>query len=525
MSNPSKAFTNVYEQIYSMLSYDPNKIKDPNVVITLNQNKSIDPADYDNMYAPYNIDGDVQKTFNFVTLADTLPNSTGTLLPREYSAIVKDANVNVQNTEAQKKKYEDIWKQLYNGYATIQDKKGNNIKVLQPTDGYAAYQRAENSYSSAVSDYFSDFAKIDTKSIAAQAKLKEINANLKIAYDDFVANGADKYRRLLSELTTASNNAVAGIIADAKSMVANNFLSLPNVGSFGLTYPLLSKWLPSSTVYTKDKLAALDLEYETQISNLEDRIDKTQRAIDSTTDKEEKANLKDELADLKEQLKDVKADYKSNRADIIAEGKSIAIDTNEVLYSTFEFISSKYSEHKHSSENSYKAGVAFSWGLFSIGGTGGYSDKHTSADTETDDIKITGKICQVPIVRPWFDPFIFGLDGWTNMAYKKGQISDGKGQNGKLPMYTTSLIIVKDLSIESKFSHTKIETSEKSWSVDASIGFGPFRFGPKYSHSESDFKLDKTNDGYRITNKGFQIIGTVNSIVPFSPTGNDPSTP
>ena len=165
-------------------------------------------------------------------------------------------------------------------------------------------------------------------------------------------------------------------------------------------------------------------------------------------------------------------------------------------------------------------------GLFSIGLDVSGDTSHKSADEETSDVKITGQIATVQISRPWFDPTIFSLPGWTNNTYGKNKISSGDptDKEAVLPMYTTALVLAKNLSIESAFSSSKID--EKTFTIGggAQIGFGPFKFGPKFSHTQSDFKCEKTAAVYKITNHGVQIIGYINAIVPPCPRENAPGT-
>lgn len=195
------------------------------------------------------------------------------------------------------------------------------------------------------------------------------------------------------------------------------------------------------------------------------------------------------------------------------------LDSDDSAYFDFQFNTSLYKHSEHYEKKEFKAGISISWGLFGLSGNGGYTKEVKSVDDEQSEVKISGKLCKLQIIRPWFDPYVFNIKGIENDAYPSGSISDGTGFGNKFacPIYTTSLIIAKNFSIESKFEKNNIIDENMKIAGGGGIRFGPFIFGPSGGQDTSDHTVEKTGNGYKITNKGFQILGYVNSIVPPSP--------
>lgn len=192
--------------------------------------------------------------------------------------------------------------------------------------------------------------------------------------------------------------------------------------------------------------------------------------------------------------------------------------SNDNFYSDFEFIINKSSEKQKISKDNENLSLGLALKLFNLGTQGKLDNSTIDISNEQSEIKISGQIGIANVIRPWFDPIIFSLNGWKcnlpNTIISSGNPED---KNALLPMYTTSIIVVKSLTIESLFKSSKIDETTFNEHGNTGITIGPFTIGPKYTINSEDFTCEKTNNGYRLTNKGVQVIGFINEIVPACP--------
>jgi hypothetical protein len=486
------------------------------------------------MITPNNPGGDPQKSIAFAMLVDQIPGIGTTGAPKGgniakvYADIIRNANVEFHATDKQKARYENARAVLFSKNVEVPnpDYDGDDktisktITIVKPSSLYEGYITAKTAYDNAIINYFSKYDGEASKTIAGQALLRKLQKKIDDAHQALEIAGRVKVETALNEMATSMNEGLSAMIANTKQLFSTAFLG-SITGDWGIDYPIPSTWAHQTVIgeieqylKMKDEQKKLleqkitecraDLK-NAQAAGNEKKIDACQDKLDKATDKLNEFN--DKINDKVEQMTEK------------SEGEA-------PFYSDFEFTTERYKAHEHSDKNSFGAGVAMSWGLFSAGGSTSGESTHKSADEEQSNVKITGQIATLQIVRPWFDPTIFSLKGWTMSAYKKNEISSGKSDDSgaALPMYTTALVLAKNLSIESAFSSSHIDESTFSISVDAQIGFGPFKFGPKYSHSSSDFNCEKTDNGYKITNAGVQIIGYINAVVPACPYKDDPQT-
>ncbi|MDR2602852.1 MAG: hypothetical protein LBC53_10470 [Spirochaetaceae bacterium] len=543
----NKAFDQVYDQIYSMLCYSPGG-EDPgktNKIIQLGVNKPINPDDYNGMAGSNTSNIDVQKTINFAMLVDQIPSvgnsggSSGKTLNVVYKEILDGANVKTHHDEAQEKRYAEARKLLYDDTKEIPNPDLETDPTATPktiftattTPLYQAYLNAKSEYDSATANYFAKYDSEAAKTIKGQGFIKKLQSKIDDAYNKLTINGRVDVERALAEMDTSKNDGLSMAITEAKQLISKTYLTNPtDQTKWNIDYsiPLPSTWCETSAADAADAAKDQYLQIvEPQRKNLEDAIAaaktdlqkaqdaKNDKMIDSLNDKLDKLN--DKLSDLNDKIQEKLGEIADKYADKIDAAPA-------PFYSDLKFEKYTYKEHNHASSSSYGGGVALSYGLFSIGVNADLTSSHKSADQETSNVIVRGKIATIQIVRPWFDPVIFSAGGWTNTMFDKNKISSGNpmDKDAVLPMYTTALIIAKDLSIESAFSTSHIDENTFSGNTGAQVGFGPFKFGPTYSHSESDFKCEKTSTGYKLTNKGVQIIGYINEIVPPCPCADDP---
>lgn len=531
-TEPSKAFTEIYDQLYAMMAYNPKDQKPiDGVVVTIKQNFSLDPSMYQNIATPSNPTASLVSAYNFANLADAIPNDKGGNLSQLYKSIVRGANTPKVLTEEQEERYKNLREKLFVGTIEAQkegdDGKAETVEALEWTDLYKQYNMAKSDYEYALTSYYkvvyglgTNKVALNPDNIADQGRLKEQESLLNTAYQNWVAAGKDEVEKLLAEVATAANDGLAALFADEKAAI-EKYPTMPNDNeSFGWTVPLQLNWLPAASATQEGKIEDVNYKYDTKVADLEGRAETLEADLEEAeeqgADRNRIASMRSKIRDIKQEIAQCERDRNNEIRKIERDPKTAKVSSDDTIYSEFSINLKNTKETQHSKESSFKVGISASWKIWSVGNSGGYHNATHSADSESSDITITGKIARVPIVRTWFNPYIFSAQNWSHTGFGPGAISDGKG-NGAMPMYATSLIVVKDMSVESAFASTHITANETDWTSETSIGIGPFRFGPKCCHHEEDF-LKETHDGkVKLTNRGYQLLGSINAVVPYSP--------
>lgn len=167
----------------------------------------------------------------------------------------------------------------------------------------------------------------------------------------------------------------------------------------------------------------------------------------------------------------------------------------------------------------FGASVGFSFGLFSIGAKGGGEWRSQNLNSETNNLSFEFSYKLVGIRRPWMSFHLLGTKTWNlgNFSPEKGAISNGtKTQKGTpWPLMPTSFVVVKGVKINANWAKTDWNMMQSMVSGGGRVGIGPFSIGGNYtqSHSETHWKSAFANG--EITVPGVQIIGWINTVVPF----------
>ncbi|MGI4873109.1 MAG: hypothetical protein ACRYFX_18270 [Janthinobacterium lividum] len=127
-----------------------------------------------------------------------------------------------------------------------------------------------------------------------------------------------------------------------------------------------------------------------------------------------------------------------------------------------------------------------------------------SSNTKVNKIRF--KFMQVQLNRPWFNLELFSMGGWSLPGQQPGFVSSGSlaGNNGVLPLYTTSFIIGTDLEIEADLDSSDRSLVAKTLNADGIINLGPFAidtYQPNQASSD------------RLTNGGYFIIAWISQLV------------
>jgi hypothetical protein len=188
----------------------------------------------------------------------------------------------------------------------------------------------------------------------------------------------------------------------------------------------------------------------------------------------------------------------------------------------------KHSSSSSSDFSSFGGSSGFNAGIWSVGlrSESSWSSQHFSMATENLSFEFSFKF--VSIRRPWLSLHLLDTDSWNlgNLLPKKGAVSNGtKNQKGKLwPLLPTGFVVAKDIRIKAHFSDADWHAMQETVSSGGSVGIGPFKIGGSYFRSSSSSQWQSTFANGVITAPGIQIIGFLNTIVPFCPPENMPGS-
>lgn len=133
----------------------------------------------------------------------------------------------------------------------------------------------------------------------------------------------------------------------------------------------------------------------------------------------------------------------------------------------------------------------------------------TAQAVTTDKIGMSFEHCLVMLTRPWFPEPLLLLRNWYLPGYAAGEISGGKGvgDTGLMPVLTTGFIVIRNLTITSKWSASDLAV------VQGAASFGPFSLiGRSYDQQTGT-----------LSSPGMQIIGWFCSALPVLPPAGDPA--
>lgn len=162
------------------------------------------------------------------------------------------------------------------------------------------------------------------------------------------------------------------------------------------------------------------------------------------------------------------------------------------------------------------------FGLFSIGGGASHKSSQYSSEFGVSKFHLRMELTQAVVSRPWFYPEFFLNRGWT---LRKGEgwtydqmPSDGAAKpSGLVIGYPTLALFARNIEIESTEFASAYSEFSKSTGASGGVGWGPFRLGGNYAHSESGRNFSSDASHGKISVPGTQIIGFVNHLIPKAP--------
>jgi hypothetical protein len=189
-------------------------------------------------------------------------------------------------------------------------------------------------------------------------------------------------------------------------------------------------------------------------------------------------------------------------------------------WTTLGLSSRKHQLNQSSNYTSYGGGASFSLGLWSIGGGGSHSEEKHHMDSQTEGLEVTFRYARINIERPWMNPMIFDLPGWTYKPLGKGGISSGnpaRADGTLMTIVPTAFIAVRDLRITASWSQQESNLIKQATSGSSRFGWGPFSVGGSYSSNSSEYHFKSEFDGRTLSAPGLQIMAFIGTVMPLSP--------
>ena len=187
---------------------------------------------------------------------------------------------------------------------------------------------------------------------------------------------------------------------------------------------------------------------------------------------------------------------------------------------SLSFSSGKYQIDQSSNFTSYGGGASFSLGLWSVGGGASHSTERRHMDSQSSGLTVSFRYARIGIERPWMNPLIFDLPGWTYGPVSKGGISSGNPKTADGTLMTvvpTGFIVVRDLKIKATWSQQESDFIREKTEAKASFGWGPFSVGGSYQSESSNFHYKSDFDGQTLSALGPQLMAFICTVLPVSP--------
>jgi hypothetical protein len=204
-------------------------------------------------------------------------------------------------------------------------------------------------------------------------------------------------------------------------------------------------------------------------------------------------------------------------------------------WTRFTFTNSSFDSQTNTSYSTKQWQASGGGGFLGIFGGSGGGGSSTSRNEyhgtfKSDHFAMSFEVAQVPIVRPWFKEAFLLSRSWRfdqgNPEAKDEVISDGgKPPNGKMPAYPTSVIFVRNVSLDfgesSGFNDFVSESTSSQAGGGGWLSWGPFSLGGSYNRSSASGSTERKHhfeaSGQGIAVPGMQVAGFKCHIVPKSP--------
>jgi hypothetical protein len=164
-------------------------------------------------------------------------------------------------------------------------------------------------------------------------------------------------------------------------------------------------------------------------------------------------------------------------------------------------------------QTSWGGGGGASFGLWKLGAETSYESNKTMASCDLNNFSLSFEITQVPLLRGWLDADVFSSRAWKfdkNLVPDSEWLSNGATPPvGTMPMYPTTMLMVRNVKISFDKSSEVNETFMKQVRASASVGWGPFSARANYYKRTNQINHDFVEDATGLQINGMQVIGFI----------------
>jgi uncharacterized membrane protein YgcG len=190
-------------------------------------------------------------------------------------------------------------------------------------------------------------------------------------------------------------------------------------------------------------------------------------------------------------------------------------------WSHFHEMNMQQTTSSSTSSRGGQAGLAFSMGIFSIGGGGAGSQSHSDFEFKSNKFGMDFDYTTVEIVRPAFNPNFFLSRGWkpkdSFIRDYKAQHSDGKNPpDGAMIGYPTKALFIRNLTIHSTDIVQLMHQEEDRLDAGGTLHVGPFVLGGSYQQANRSTETNYKIDDASITVNGLQLVAFLSALFPYT---------
>jgi hypothetical protein len=202
---------------------------------------------------------------------------------------------------------------------------------------------------------------------------------------------------------------------------------------------------------------------------------------------------------------------------------SYALPTNWAAPDTkgckLQFSSAYLNKTESETAHGYGLEASGSYGLFHASGGVEGNYKTSNHHMDAQNLTLEAELIAVTIMRPWFNPLLFGMNSWWVTGYDAKGLSNGDAKNpqGEVPLIPVGFVVARNVKVTADFSEEDKKFVSNSISTKASGGWGPFSVSGKYSYSNSSSEFQSKFDGGSLVFPGLQLIAWIATVTPASP--------
>jgi cell division septum initiation protein DivIVA len=179
-------------------------------------------------------------------------------------------------------------------------------------------------------------------------------------------------------------------------------------------------------------------------------------------------------------------------------------------WSTFTFNEQDMKTFASAKSTKWEVDGKIGWGALSVGGEGSGTTASKKEVKDVTNLKMSFGVAQIPLEYSWLDEYFLRSRAWRIApdAVEGEQLSDGGSPpTGAMVAYATSVIFVRDVTIDASELHDESSELSKTFKAKGGGGWGPFKVGGGYSRESQEKTVETTLDEKGLTIKGLQIIG------------------